>query len=95
MRLFTGLSVLTLGVASVDRSTRFYERLGWRRTRGASSGASNGDASGMPFSAWTACGASPSGASGTRSRVSAQSASKRSSSQMNCDKGSSRGSPVA
>jgi catechol 2,3-dioxygenase-like lactoylglutathione lyase family enzyme len=33
MRLFPGLSVLTLGVSSVDRATRFYERLGWRRSR--------------------------------------------------------------
>jgi catechol 2,3-dioxygenase-like lactoylglutathione lyase family enzyme len=37
MRLFPGLSVLTLGVSSVDRATLFYERLGWRRARDASS----------------------------------------------------------
>lgn len=36
MRLFPGLSVLTLGVSSVDRATLFYERLGWRRARAAS-----------------------------------------------------------
>ena len=36
MRLFPGLSVLTLGVASVDRASLFYERLGWRRSHGAS-----------------------------------------------------------
>jgi catechol 2,3-dioxygenase-like lactoylglutathione lyase family enzyme len=36
MRLFPGLSVLTLGVSSVDRATLFYERLGWRRARTAS-----------------------------------------------------------
>lgn len=36
MRLFPGLSVLTLGVGSVDRAALFYERLGWKRARAAS-----------------------------------------------------------
>jgi catechol 2,3-dioxygenase-like lactoylglutathione lyase family enzyme len=36
MRLYPGLSCLTLGVSSVDRATLFYERLGWRRARMAS-----------------------------------------------------------
>ncbi len=36
MRLFPGLSVLTLGVSNVDRATLFYERLGWRRAKVAS-----------------------------------------------------------
>ncbi len=36
MRLYPGLSCLTLGVSSVDRATLFYERLGWRRARSAS-----------------------------------------------------------
>jgi predicted lactoylglutathione lyase len=37
MRLFPGISFLTLGVSNVDRATLFYERLGWRRSRAASS----------------------------------------------------------
>jgi catechol 2,3-dioxygenase-like lactoylglutathione lyase family enzyme len=37
MRLYPGLSSLTLGVSNVDRATLFYERLGWRRARTASS----------------------------------------------------------
>jgi hypothetical protein len=36
MRLYPGLSCLTLGVSSVDRATLFYQRLGWRRARKAS-----------------------------------------------------------
>lgn len=36
MRLFPGISVLTLGVGSVDRASLFYERLGWRRVLAAS-----------------------------------------------------------
>ncbi|MDB5542935.1 MAG: putative Glyoxalase/bleomycin resistance protein/dioxygenase [Hyphomicrobiales bacterium] len=36
MRLYPGLSCLTLGVSNVDRATLFYERLGWRRARIAS-----------------------------------------------------------
>lgn len=35
MRLYPGLSVLTLGVTHVGRATLFYERLGWRRSRAA------------------------------------------------------------
>lgn len=36
MRVYPGISMVTLGVADVDRSGRFYERLGWRRSQGAS-----------------------------------------------------------
>jgi len=36
MRLFPGLSVLTLGVGNVARATAFYERLGWRVSKAAS-----------------------------------------------------------
>jgi catechol 2,3-dioxygenase-like lactoylglutathione lyase family enzyme len=33
MRLYPGLSAVTLGVRSVERATVFYEMLGWRRVR--------------------------------------------------------------
>ncbi len=36
MRVFPGISSLSLGVRSVERATVFYEMLGWRRTGQAS-----------------------------------------------------------
>ncbi len=36
MRMYPGLSVVTLGVIDVSQSSQFYERLGWRRSKGAS-----------------------------------------------------------
>ena len=36
-RIFPGVSELTLGVASVERAVIFYEKLGWRSSRAASS----------------------------------------------------------
>jgi len=31
MRMYPGVSMITLGVGDVERSSRFYERFGWRR----------------------------------------------------------------
>lgn len=36
MRMYPGISIVTLGVADVGRSSRFYERFGWRRSKAAS-----------------------------------------------------------
>lgn len=36
MRMYPGISIVTLGVADVSRSSRFYERFGWRRSQAAS-----------------------------------------------------------
>jgi catechol 2,3-dioxygenase-like lactoylglutathione lyase family enzyme len=36
MSLRPRVSLITLGVADVERSTAFYQRLGWRRSKGAS-----------------------------------------------------------
>ena len=36
VRMYPGISIVTLGVADVDRSSRFYERFGWRRSQAAS-----------------------------------------------------------
>ena len=36
MRMYPGLSIVTLGVTDVGQSSQFYERLGWRRSKGAS-----------------------------------------------------------
>ena len=35
--MYPGISIVSLCVADVDQSSRFYERLGWRRSKGASS----------------------------------------------------------
>lgn len=37
MRFYPGVSMITLGVRDVERASAFYERLGWKRSRGASS----------------------------------------------------------
>lgn len=39
MSLYPGVSVIMLAVADLGRSSSFYERLGWRRSRAASSSA--------------------------------------------------------
>ena len=36
MRLYPAISIVTLGVLNIERATRFYEALGWRRSAGAS-----------------------------------------------------------
>ena len=41
MAVYPGLSALTVGVDDLRASTRFYERLGWTRSRAASSAASS------------------------------------------------------
>lgn len=34
--MYPGVSLITLGVANIERSSRFYERLGWRRSQSTS-----------------------------------------------------------
>ena len=41
MAVYPGLSALTVGVDDLRASTRFYERLGWRRSKEASSAATS------------------------------------------------------
>jgi catechol 2,3-dioxygenase-like lactoylglutathione lyase family enzyme len=41
MRVFPGISVVTLGVRNVERATIFYESLGWRASRQDSSTAAS------------------------------------------------------
>lgn len=36
MTFYSGITLITLGVDNVERASLFYERLGWRRSRGAS-----------------------------------------------------------
>lgn len=38
MKFYPGITLVTLGVDSVERSSLFYERMGWRRSRAASQG---------------------------------------------------------
>ena len=34
--MYPGISLITLGVANIERSSRFYEQLGWRRSQSTS-----------------------------------------------------------
>lgn len=43
------LSIVTLGVADLERATSFYERLGWRRSARAAEGVAFFQAGGMVF----------------------------------------------
>jgi predicted lactoylglutathione lyase len=36
VQFYPGITLVTLGVANVEEATRFYESLGWKRSRGAS-----------------------------------------------------------
>lgn len=39
MKFYPGITLVTLGVENVERAGAFYERLGWRRSKGASQAA--------------------------------------------------------
>lgn len=39
MKFYPGITLVTLGVENVERASLFYEKLGWRRSQGASQAA--------------------------------------------------------
>ena len=50
------ISIVTLGVSNLERSGKFYERLGWRRSVVNAEGVIFFQAGGMVFGLWTALG---------------------------------------